>query len=148
MATNYSLWQPDPTELAALQEKADEALRMFNQSAPRAMDGETVASYRRRMAAELQPYAPSMKDINIYESAGSAFDLIEKEIYDGARREVNNPTMIPEGQLREVRKTDQSGRPYTEFHGKVSTWLSHFTGPRRKLIGIKTQTERGYIPNN
>jgi hypothetical protein len=43
---------PDATELVAEQERADEILRMFNQSAPRAMDGETVESYKRRMATK------------------------------------------------------------------------------------------------
>jgi hypothetical protein len=140
---------PDPTELAALQEKADEAFNLFNRSAPRAMDGETVESYRRRMATRIQQYAPNMKDVNVRDARGSAFDLIEKQIYEDAKREAQHPTLIPDGELREMKKLDATGRPFLEFYGRPSSWMSQFSnGTKRKLVGIKTETARGYIPNS
>jgi hypothetical protein len=107
----------DPTEIAVIQEKADETLRMFNQSAPRDMEGETVTSYRNRLATRVQQHAPSMKDINLRDATGSAFDLLERQIYDEARREAVRPTTIPDGEMRELRKFDATGRPSIEWHG-------------------------------
>jgi hypothetical protein len=139
---------PDPKELIEQQERADEMLRLFNQSAPRAMDGETVESYRRRMATRIQQNAPNMKDINVRDARGSAFDLIEKQIYDDARREALRPTLIPDGELREVKQLDATGRPASVFYGRPSSWMGQFSnGTKRRLVGIKTETQRGYIPN-
>jgi hypothetical protein len=138
----------DPTEITVIQEKADETLRMFNQSAPRDMDGETVASYRKRLATRIQQHAPSMKDINLRDATGSAFDLLERQIYDEARREAVRPSTIPDGEMRELKKCDYTGRPFSEFHGSPKSWLGDFSnGAKRRLVGIKTETQRGYIPN-
>jgi hypothetical protein len=140
---------PDPTELVAEQERADEILRMFNQSAPRAMDGETVESYKRRMATKIQQNAPHMKDINVRDARGSAFNLIERQIYEDARRKAKNPTLIPDGELREVKQLDATGRPASVFYGRPSSWMGQFTnGANRRLLSIRTETQRGYIPNN
>jgi hypothetical protein len=137
----------DPTELAKLHEAADEVLRPFNQYAPRYMEGETLASYQKRLAGRVQQHAPSMKDINLRESVGSAFELIERQIYDEARREAIRPTTIRKGEMRELRRYDDTGRPFYEFHGSPSAWMDDFsTGAKRRLVGIRTETQRGFRP--
>lgn len=139
-ATNY---QPDPTELAKVQEKADAALRLFNESAPRSLEGETVAQYERRMAMKVQRHAPNFQNVRLHEAMGSAFDVLEKQIYDDARKEAARPTMIPEGELREVIKKDQSGRPFSVFYGSPSAWMSQFTDGRKRIIAnISTETKK------
>jgi hypothetical protein len=138
----------DATALAKLHEAADDLLKPFNQFAPRYMEGETVDGYRKRLAGRVQQHAPSLKDINLRESVGTAFNLIEKQIYDEARREAVRPTTIPDGEMREMRKFDDTGRPFIEFHGSPKAWLGDFSnGSKRKLVGIRTETQRGYIPN-
>jgi hypothetical protein len=140
---------PDPTEFAKLHEYADTLLKPFNQYAPRYMEGETLAGYRKRLAGRIQQHAPSMKDINLRESVGTAFNLIEKQIYDEARREAVRPTTIPDGEMRELKRYDDTGRPFLEFHGHPKAWLGDFSnGAKRKLAGIRTESQRGYIPNN
>jgi hypothetical protein len=139
----------DATELAKLHEAADDLLKPFNQSAPRYMEGETPDGYRKRLAGRVQQHAPSMKDINLRESIGTAFSLIEKQIYDEARREAVRPTTIADGEMRELKRYDATGRPFLEFHGHPSAWLGEFSnGAKRKLAGIRTESRRGYIPNN
>jgi hypothetical protein len=134
--------------LVALQEKADEVFKPFNKSAPRSIEGETVEGYRKRLAARIQQHAPNMKDINVRDARGSAFDLLEKQIYDEARREASRPSNIPDGEMREITKYDATGRPFLEFHGSPKAWMDDFsTGARKRLIGIRTETQRGYIPN-
>jgi hypothetical protein len=138
----------DPTELAKLHEAADDVLKPFNQSAPRYMEGETADGYRKRLASRVQQHAPAMKDINLRESIGTAFNLIEKQIYDEARREAVRPTTIPDGEMRQLTKYDATGRPFLEFHGSPKAWLGDFSnGAKRRLVGIRTETQRGYIPS-
>lgn len=138
---------PDATELANLHEAADDLLKPFNQFAPRYMEGETVDGYRKRLASRVQQHAPSMQNINLRESIGTAFNLIEKQIFDEARREAVRPTRIPDGEMRELTKYDATGRPFIEFHGSPKAWLGDFAnGAKRRLVGIRTETQRGYIP--
>jgi hypothetical protein len=135
----------DQAELAVRQEQADEAFNLFNRSAPRAMDGETVESYRRRMASRIQEYAPNMKDVNVRDARGSAFDLIEKQIYEDAKREAHRPTMIPDGELREVTRYDVTGRPSYEFFGRPRCWMDDFAnGTKKRVVGIKQDPSARY----
>ena len=139
----------DPTLALQAQAEADELLRLRNRSAPRILEGEPLKQYEKRLTDLVKEGAPNYKDVNIYESSGSAYELIKKQIFDDARKEAKHPTMIPEGQLREVRKLDQSGRPFYEFHGKAGAWMQDFTtGTKKRLVGIRTQTEKGYNPGN
>jgi hypothetical protein len=139
---------PDPTEAAKYQAEADEVLRQHKRSARRPLDGETTLSYRRSLASDLQQHTPSLKNVNLRESVGTAFDLIEKQIYDEARREVIRPTTIPKGEMREMRKFDDTGRPFYEWQGSPKAWMDDFSnGAKRRLVGIKTETQRGYIPS-
>jgi hypothetical protein len=129
---------PDPTETAKIQANADDLLRMHNRSARRPLDGETPMSYRRSLAGEIQQVTPNMKNINLREAVGTAFDLIEKQIYDEARREAQRPSNIPDGELREMRKFDASGRPFYEFYGRASTWMDDFSnGTKKRVVGFK-----------
>jgi hypothetical protein len=139
----------DETELVKIYENADDLFKPHNKSAPRYMEGETAESYRKRLATRLQRHTPGLKGINVRDTRGSAFDLLEKQIYDEARREAVRPTTIPKGEMRELTKYDATGRPFIEFHGHPKAWMDDFTnGAKRRLIGIRTETQRGYIPNN
>jgi hypothetical protein len=134
----------DETELAKIYENADDIFKPHKQSAPRYMEGETIDSYRKRLATRLQQHAPSLKDINVRDTRGSAFDLIEKQIYDEARREAERPSNIRDGELREMRKFDATGRPFYEFHGRPSTWMDDFSNGTKKRVVIKKDTTARY----
>jgi hypothetical protein len=85
----------DETKIVEIQENADDLFRLHNRSAQRSMEGETIDSYRKRIATRLQQHAPNLKDINVRDTRGSAFDLIEKQIYAEARPEAERPSNIP-----------------------------------------------------
>jgi hypothetical protein len=138
----------DETELMKLHEIADEVLKQHNQFAPRFMEGETVTSYQKRLASRVQQHAPSMKNINVRDTRGSAFDLVEKQIYAEARREADRPSNIPDGELREMRKFDATGRPFYEFHGRPSTWMDDFShGAKKRVVGIRQDPNARYTLN-
>lgn len=128
--------------------RVDTILMSFNQAAPRSFTDEDHTEYRRRTLPLIQKHAPGYENVKIDDARGTAFDLIEKQIYAATEREAQHPTQIPEGELKQMTRHDQSGRPYYEFFGKPSTWLSTFSGGRKRLIGIRTETEQGYRPSN
>ena len=89
-----------------------------------------------------------MQDVKVHDARGTAFDMIEKQTLEAAAREAQRPTMIPEGELKEIKRYDQAGRPFYEFYGKPQVWMSMFGGDRKRLAGIRTESERGYHPSN
>jgi hypothetical protein len=114
-----SYYKPDyePTEkYVEAQERADEILRLKNQTAPRWLDGENLETYERRLASRIQPYSPNAKDVNLNRATGSAFQVLRNQIYEDAIKEASHPTQFTsKDELREITKYDQSGRPYKEF---------------------------------
>jgi hypothetical protein len=117
--------------------KLDEAIQPFNRAAPRPFTDESSDLYRRRTLPLVQPHAPNFQNVKVDDARGSAFDLLEKQIYDDARQEAYRPTTVPDGELRQVTRRDQAGRPYLEFYGSPSAWLKDFTGERKYLTSIR-----------
>jgi hypothetical protein len=74
--------------------------------------------------------------------------VLEEQIYDDARREAQNPTNVPEGELREVKRMDQSGRPFSTFYGSPKVWMDTFSATKKRFVGIRVANERGYHPSN
>ena len=147
----YTLSTKREALMREIQAKYDqEVFSLFpGRSAPRYLEGENPDIYRKRLATMALAYAPGLQNIKMDDARGTAFDLIEKEVLNAVASEARHPTMIPEGELREVTRYDAAGRPFIEFFGKPSAWLKQFTtGTRRRLIGIRTETEHGFRPGN
>jgi hypothetical protein len=147
----YTLSTEREALMREIQAKYDaEVFSLFpGRSAPRYLEGENPDIYRKRLATMALAYAPGLQNIKMDDARGTAFDLIEKEVLNAVASEARHPTLIPEGELREVTRLDQAGRPFTEFFGRPSAWLRQFTsGPRKRLVGIRTETETGYRPFN
>jgi hypothetical protein len=144
----YAPYIEKETEIQETRANYHERLQPFNRSAPQPFPEETRDEYRRRALPILQNYAPGMQDVKVHDARGTAFDMIERQTFDAAKREAQRPTQIPEGELREIKRYDQAGRVSLEFYGKSSVWLSQFAPDRRRLVGIRTETERGYHPSN
>ena len=127
-----------------------ELLAPFNRPAPTPFPDESREQYKLRALPIVQSVVPGFEDLKIDQYLREPnFNFIEKQIQEAARREARHPTKIPDGELREVTKYDQSGRPFKEFHGRPSSWMNHFTtGIVKRLVGIRTQNERGAVPSN
>ena len=111
---------------------------------------EKEPDFRVRALSNLQPLVPGFEDLKIDRYLREPnFKYVEKQIFEAADKEARQPTNIPEGQLREVKKLDESGRPTYEFYGKPSSWMRDFTtGTKKRLVSIRTETQRGYVPGN
>jgi hypothetical protein len=136
------------TENQQTREKYGDILDQFNVPVPRPFPDESNDQFRRRALPLLQRKAPGFENVRIDDAKGTAFDLIERQIFDAAKREAQHPTQIPEGELREVVRKDHAGRPYFEFFGRPSAWLNQFTGKRSQVVGIKSESDHGYSPSN
>jgi hypothetical protein len=128
--------------------RLDAATQPFNRSAPRPFIDENADLYRKRTLPIVQQYAPNFQNVKVDEARGSAFDLLERQIYDDARQEAHRPTQVPEGTLKQVTRYDNGGRPFYEFFGSPRVWLETFSSPAKRLVGIRTHTEHGYRPAN
>ena len=117
------------TENALLeaQSKADAVAMHWGKRAPRAMIGESVRTYRRRLANMFREHSPDYRraDLSLI-SDPSAFAAAEKQIYADAVRASHDNDAQPRGVLREIQRTDQSGRIISEFVGSVGVTLDPF----------------------
>jgi hypothetical protein len=117
--------------------KYEEVLSPFVPSgAPSPFTDEGPQQYRERALPILQNYAPNYKDVKLDDARGTAFDLLERQIFDDARREARHPTNIPDGELRQVISHDETGRPSYSFYGSPRAWMNNFAAPRKQLVGI------------
>jgi hypothetical protein len=146
--TTQLVLRNEETENQDTRAKYGEVLDQFDVPTPRPFPDEMNEQYRRRALPVLQKHAPNFQNVRVDDARGSAFELLEKQIYEDASREARNPTQVPAGELKEMRRVDQAGRPYYEYFGSPSVWLSTFSTGKKRLIGIKTQTETGYHPSN
>jgi hypothetical protein len=122
---------------------------MRNRPVPKPLDGEGLVPFKLRMLNDAQQLAPEYRNIDLHNVRLSAIRVFEPKIISAAMQELHHPTMVADGELKEVKRIDPTGRPFYEFYGKPSTWMSQFTtGARKRLIGIRTANQRGYIPNN
>jgi len=126
MAQHYTPPIEDEKLFVDLRTEAQPVLRPFHRDAPPPLQNERLGQYDRRLTYEVQKYAPNYKEFDLYEAKGDAYKLLKKQIYEDAMREARAPTNIPEGELREVTRFDQSGRPYSLFFGKCSAWMNQF----------------------
>lgn len=126
-----------------------EIFRAHGRPLPQPMEIENPQAYRRRLAETVQKdLAPNCRDFNIRHSTGTAFDVLERQVRSDALREAHHPTNVPDGQLKEVVKYDASGRPFYTYFGKPSVWLSQFSPPLKRLVGIRQSTDHSYRPGN
>lgn len=134
-----SLTDAEHNRLAELQAKADPIFGAFGDRAPRPLDGERPTGYRRRLINALKQHSPTWASVNLDAIQDTtALDAIEGQVFADAAAAARSPIDIGPGQLREVRRTDNTGtRVITEFHGDPMAWMSDFIGnPQRGGLQI------------
>jgi hypothetical protein len=135
------------TEKAKWREVLQEHLDPYGQPAPQSFADETAEAFKRRTVPLIQQRAPGWQGKEI-DATGETYDLLVRQVLNASKAESEWPTMVPEGELKEIKRTDRAGRPYYEFFGKPGTWMSQFATDKRKLMGIRTDTDRSYKPSN
>lgn len=123
-------------EIADTQCKADSVFASFGERAPQPMAGERVMPYRRRIMTRLQKYSADYKEVDLHTIADSQLlSLAEKKIYADAQASAAS-SLEPGSGLREVVRTDATGRRISNFIGEPSACWAPFQAVSRKLSGI------------
>ena len=127
---------------ADAQARCDSVAQVFGRRAPRMLNGETLLAYRKRMAKDYKSHSPRWKDVDLAVLPEAAFAPIEELIYADAMSAGLNPASAPAGQLREIRRTDQTGRVISTFVGAPDAWLGEFKQAKMH-VRINANTNRG-----
>lgn len=147
MAVNF-LSSEDEMKLQQARAEYQNKFQALGRPTPIPFADEKEPDFRVRALSNLQPLVPGFEDLKIDRYLREPnFKYVEKQIFEAADKEARHPTNIPDGELRQVRKLDESGRPTYEFHGRVSAWMNDFsTGTTKRLAGIRTETQKGWRP--
>ena len=135
-----ALADADREAFADAQARADTVYHALGSVAPRPMDGEDLLAYRRRLAKGVQMHSSTWKDISIGTLGAEAFGVAEGQVYADAVVAANNPTDLPEDELREITKTDTTGRRITSFVGRPGAWMNNFSAGRRLVAGFSNRS--------
>ena len=137
------LTDADHRALASTQARADSVFMAHGEHAPRAMQGETLDSYRRRLADKLKGHSKTWGKVDVGAVADSAaFDVIEEAVYADAMAAAHSPEGLSLGQLRAITKEDRTGRKITEFAGQPLSWMREFGSDPRAVTHINKDATR------
>jgi len=118
--------------MADAQAKADAVYSAFGKSAPRALNGEDLLAYRKRLCAGMKSHSDQWKSIDISKVDASVFEIAEPKIYADAFEAAIHPTASPDGGLRAVTRDTGTGHKVTTFFGRPNSWMDDFRAPRMR----------------
>lgn len=128
-------------DIADTQSRADSVCAGFGETAPRPIQGESPRAYRVRVASKLKVHSEAWKGVDLARADDAILDIAEKAIYADARAVADQPATVPEGQLREVIRADDTGRRIKTYIGDPDTWMSDFKSPRKRVSKFITRQE-------
>jgi hypothetical protein len=123
-------------EVQDMRAKLQKHLEPFNRDAPTPFTEEDGRQYEDRVIPILQQYAPGYENVKVDALYRENRELVVNQIYNAAAAEASRPTKIPEGELRQITRYDQAGRPYYEFFGSPKAWMSDFMAPKKRVVSI------------
>jgi colicin import membrane protein len=128
--------------LVDAQLRADAVAHVFGAKAPAPITGEGSLNYRRRLLREYQHHSRNVefKNIDLATVDSKVLAGIERSIYSDAVAAGASPAPLPDGQLREVRQTDEAGRVHKLFFGEPKAWMRQFSSNRRRVSSIRNQS--------
>lgn len=135
----------DHGQFADVQSRADAVYNQLGLQAAPPMQGETVTSYRIRLARGVQRHSKAWAGVDlaplptVAASGPSAFDNAETMIYADAALAARNPTDLPEdGGLVTVPLRDPvTGLTRYEFRGR-HTFITALKRPSSRVVGVRT----------
>ena len=119
----------DRNQLAEIRARADATYQAVSgRPASEPLPGESPISYRKRMADGLRKFSAKFKNEQIGSLSGSAFDVVESQIYADAQAMAKTPEVMPKGKLRSIVRND-SGHTITEYIGDPeAAWAPFMAG--------------------
>jgi hypothetical protein len=125
----------------------DAAYENLGRIAPAMREGETAEAYQLRLASGVQTCSPDHRDLDLDTVLFRQPESFRETILSQIRQDALKPTArhfeIPEGEIREFKRRDESGREVTEFASKNGYTFIHKiaaeTSPRRivrRMYGV------------
>lgn len=128
--------EEDAAALADAQAMADSFYAQHASAAPRALRGENLLAYRRRLATGLKAHSKAWSGVDLSTLPPDALAIAERQIFADSAQAARNPVDLPAGQLRPIVTRDVTGRQITTFVGTPEAWMGQFTTARRAVTGI------------
>src|SRR5580658_2263457 len=101
--SNMPQWSiQEEQKLWELQRQNEEYYNLKGRHAPAFLNGEKLDQYQRRSIDDMKPYTKNYQKVNPYEVTGSMLPRLLDEVRADAIAEARHPTMVPEGELRQV----------------------------------------------
>jgi hypothetical protein len=123
--------------MADAQARADAVAAEFGERAPPPLSSETLHAYRCRLLRRYRHHSKEFADADLAAIEDpKLFAGIETRIYADARAAGASP-QVPLDHLREIIRTDQSGRKISTFYGNPRAWMRQFSGSRRYVKSFK-----------
>jgi hypothetical protein len=107
------------------QADADAVYALHGKRAPQPEPNERADRYDERLTTPLQKFSDTWKGIDYGSLREDARTPIRAGILADAAHAADHP-VVPEGELKEIRRADSSGRVISTFHGSPSAWLGQF----------------------
>ncbi|WP_430229680.1 NUDIX domain-containing protein [Paraburkholderia tropica] len=130
--TPKPLTDADHAAFADAQSKADSVYSAFGKQAPRAMNGEDLLAYRKRLLKPMVSHSKEWEGSDLGALNASIFDKIETKVYADALESAMHPTDVADGTLRAVPKSTGTGHVITNFYGSSPrAWMGDFRIPSK-----------------
>jgi hypothetical protein len=135
---------PDSDERRKLEkiEQFDQTIFRPNRvPTPSYIVGESFDPLRKRLLSKARQFVDAeLQKVSTDSAFGTALDHIERQYLESAAAELRRPTQIPEGELREIKREDATGRQFSDFYGSPRAWMDMFGAPKRRLAAIYAPT--------
>jgi len=121
---------------ASAQEQAENAFQAFGDHAPAPMIGESIGTYKRRLASKLQGHSEKWKNTKLTAiTDDGALDVIVGDIYNDAVAVARRGADVPAGQLSPVKRRTDAGHTIIEYRGSPGAWMRPLAGATRRATG-------------
>jgi hypothetical protein len=123
-------------QFATAQEQAEVAFQSFGDHAPAPMQGESIGTYRRRLASKMQPHSAKWKNTKLTSISDDAtLDVIVADIYNDAAAVARRGADVAPNQLLPVSRRTPAGHTIVEYRGSPGAWMRPLAGATRRATG-------------
>lgn len=121
---------------AAAQEQAEVAFQSFGDHAPAPMSGESIGTYKRRLASKMQTHSTKWGATKLTSiTDDNTLDVIVGDIYNDAVAVARKGADVEPGRLMPVSRRTPAGHTVVEYRGSPGAWMRPLAGATRRATG-------------
>lgn len=121
---------------ATAQEQAESVFQSFGDSAPAPMQGESIGTYKRRLAGKMQAHSEKWKGTKLTDITDNAtLDVIIGDIYNDAVAVARRGADVAPNTLARTTRRTPAGHTIHEYRGSPGAWMKPMSAVPRKATG-------------